>query len=447
MATLFLALPLLAWQLWSASGQVLWTDEQYSIHVAFTNPWSAYFMGDTLEGNSSPLFFLLLKLFVTLTPYVPFDPVLWLRLLSVVPSWIAFLVFSGWLTRNRNGWRPVLLGLAPSALFFFHPSFNHFHWQCRPYGLWILFTTMQAIEVMDVTTLRRPFSLGRWAALSFALCATIPIAPIQIGAAGLCLLLSPTGRAQAKAAFLAAAPSVALCLLWKSALKDAYSFAWPGWIEARHLVFASLRPKQLVVPFACGIFLGLWRAEKRFLLLRLFALQGMNVLGAAGILAIFYLFYRPTVRPGFELPSRYFLFLFPVTLVTFSATWRSLPGKRAALLYPVLSLLTAASFAGEGHWVSQSRLPDPAVAQLRSLFASQSSACHCFFDPTGEVPRHVSAELSLALLQANSRCQGPYLPLQLSLGPQAKHPNPIRLAAVDGRKPIGALDDDSCVFN
>jgi len=307
----------------------LWNDEIYTqTHIIETAGYGKILSGRIPEGNNFPLFYMLQKTFLKMNAYR--FPVTWdgeweiydprsQFFLRILPN--IFMSFSI-LAIFLYFWRTVgiLAGLLALGLTLSSSAVWSYWAEARPYSLWFLLTTLQNLTLLRFRNDKEKnlsadvFSLS---AIHILLCLTIPLGFVQALVASLAVVFLKIKKIRSFLP-LAIIPLFFWIPYWltKMSIKLYMTSPW-------RLILDNVPPEQWFI-FAVYTIWGCWLCVKQRCITRkgegrfeFSAFYLPHLLSPFLIAAAFlvYLFIANSDFTGFEVSSRYFIFLVPSALI------------------------------------------------------------------------------------------------------------------------------------
>jgi len=289
--------------------------------------------GKISEGNNSPLFYVTQKTFWALIGYKipkPWRSGQWLEdksaeiFLRLVPIFcmslmmtLVFYFFSRFYS-ILTGFYSLFLSLSSTMVWFYWT-------QGRPYALWMLLTTVQALIFLYLT-LEKRISSKTWLGLitvNFLLSLTSLFGLIQIGVVSALLWLFVNRRWQ-DYIFLTVIP-VVICIFYYIQVPK---YNWWFSLSPEQLIRECFSRDRFYILILYFVFFMLFSLQKKTNAFRLFLddrlLRGrlyffmtvMMVVAACLVLWIFKAFeHRNPNHAGFPVSSRYFAYLTPIGII------------------------------------------------------------------------------------------------------------------------------------
>jgi len=323
-----------------ANHKPLWNDELHTqINVIEKSSYSKILSGQIDEGNNFPLFYLSQKSFLDIIRYR--FPEIWdgewrlveprsqilLRVLPIIFMSVAITAIFQYFRKYSRLAAIYALGLTLSCI-----NIWAFWAEARPYSLWIMLTTFQCLLFLDWLNQDKPAGrhAEKWLAIINTLLAlTVSLSVLQIAIVSIFLwkktkqpnspglpsgpVLSRPRRGLKKYFGLTILPLL-LCLFYFSRTPR-ISFR----IYDIRAPFEANFPPELLAAFyiAAGFILLLYRREKIAMpvsLSQFINFVSWYLLAAVAVLAYFKLRCAPGTE-GFEVNSRYLLFLTPLSII------------------------------------------------------------------------------------------------------------------------------------
>ncbi len=320
--------------IWLAGHRSLDNDEFFTAVSSIENPsFQQMLSGKISEGNNSPLFYVTQKTFWALIGYKipkPWRSGQWLEdksaeiFLRLVPIFcmslmmtLVFYFFSRFYS-ILTGFYSLFLSLSSTMVWFYWT-------QGRPYALWMLLTTVQALIFLYLT-LEKRISSKTWLGLitvNFLLSLTSLFGLIQIGVVSALLWLFVNRRWQ-DYIFLTVIP-VVICIFYYIQVPK---YNWWFSLSPEQLIRECFSRDRFYILILYFVFFMLFSLQKKTNAFRLFLddrlLRGrlyffmtvMMVVAACLVLWIFKAFeHRNPNHAGFPVSSRYFAYLTPIGII------------------------------------------------------------------------------------------------------------------------------------
>ena len=382
-----------------------WTDEVNSVYNALQFPWIEYLKGECFEGNSAPLYYLLIKVALKiqrLTAHFHINPVFIMRLVAILPaSLFTSLVAREFLKTDwrLKYWAAIAMILALNST---HTLLGY-GWQARQYSLWVLATwfVMKSawiiVEKWPNPTLKHKFYFYG----SFFFLSTISgMAFLQLCAVSAFLYLATPprikGNFRQKIIFLAPLIPILVYSLFIATRVPPMPYIWPG-ISHFAVLIAAHAKYWMILP----ILIWLWK--KPISVTLPYALN-IGLLSATACLVIFSLFlHRARTENGFEISERYFSFLLPSFCFLLSASWTKWQKSIYRIFFCIVLITVSLPklITATGQLPSSSQR-ETVEDELRSVL-SATSRCYCFHRELPEFNRwgaHMLEFRNIVLSQA-----------------------------------------------
>ncbi len=355
----------------------LWTDEMYSLTSSIQNKtWSDILCGRVVEGNNSPLFYLVEKSWINLTGFSGLKRIElggfgentaeWWRAVALGPE--SGLALSPWQKRalvcfkkitgafwdvsgasDLYRWQlrsvlmsrivlrlPAIIFMAFALAFlawYFAGRYSFalagmalgialgsnmvwFYWvEARPYSMIILFSLMQAAFFFEAQ--KDKYDAGAWTSLvivNWLLALTAAQSVIPLAMMALVLFSSGCRRAWVWSLGIVAPLVVALAYY---ALADHYNFSLASFVRLAQLVTINIPWPHLLALFILPAAVWVWRKRRGELLLAAEKSFVGWIWSAVLAFVVFLVFLFFTQRPGalFPVSARYVIFLSALDLV------------------------------------------------------------------------------------------------------------------------------------
>ncbi len=314
---------------WLSSKKALWNDELYTqVYSIQKSSYGAIISGDLIEGNNTPLYYLIQKAFLSMFNYhLPYD---WkdqkdgrifhpysqfvLRLLSVVLFSCAIaLIFRYFLFRFSliTGLLSVFTSLSSLMVLSYMP-------EARPYALWFFLTVVQLLVILRI--LESGIS-KKGAVLSGVHCLLALTSVLSIGQIFIAvLLIFFNGEKKYKSLLLALVlPVIILGFYMFRAFNHHVYFPYKVVNPLGLINDAFSLSRLLLLTFLTGVLFklqGTYRIKDAFRqTYRSLTCLAIAFLSFSLLLLIYLKFKEIPSQQGMVLNSRYFIFLTPLEIV------------------------------------------------------------------------------------------------------------------------------------
>jgi len=316
-----------------AENKPLWNDEIFSLSNVMGKSYGDMFLGRIEEGNNTPLFYVIQKGIIELLQYE--RPEAWtkgmgghadaysqilLRLSPVFFMSAAIICIFYYFSRFYSLFAGVY------SLFISFTSFMVWvYWaEARPYGLWVLLTTLQSLIFLYVFQ-DKHINSKSWGGLilvHFLLSFTVVFSVAQIFIVSV-LLWFYIEKDWKKYIFLTVIP-VSIALFYY-AHAPRYHF-WFG-LSPEQLIRDCFSRDRFYILFIFGFFSGLYFLQKKKGSPKFvkndplaqgipYACLTVLMLGAAFLLLMIFQINEVSHDKGFPIASRYFIYLTPISIIS-----------------------------------------------------------------------------------------------------------------------------------
>ena len=309
-------------------------DEVYSQIDLQNLSWIDIFKGKINEGNNSPLFYAAQKIFssllrckvdIALNGKDICDPrgQIILRILPDLYMSLSLCLIFYFFSRTYNIW----IGILALLLALTSPMIWLFWSLARPYGLLVLLTIVQLLLFIHISNQSKNGNRP-WYGLCLthlALCLTSIFGALQVVLAVLCLH-KEIRMANKKLFWPLLIPSLIAVFYFLRAPK--YTFSVP--LGALNLIFDNFAVERLIFFSVCAIwmtYLYKKHTQNMAMPLKLFQFSFLFLAIAPLILAYYTLTNAHIKFLQFQISSRYFIFLTPLSVITTAFFWTHLWDK------------------------------------------------------------------------------------------------------------------------
>ncbi len=308
---------------WTAAHKPLWNDEYYSlISSTLGTSYSKMAAGGIEEGNNSPLYYVLQKMQCDIFAY--HAPESWvqgkwtgehrysqgfLRAQSVLFVALSLGLLFYYFSRRYSMWAGLyVMAVALSSLVMWQ------HWfEARPYALWFLLSVCQSLLLLRYLDTEKDHRLDLLMCLTGVHCLlalTVTISIVQIAAAALVLLM-PAKRSWRLWGAVFVIPAAIDVFYYLRAPKYGFFF-----VDGPMALISANFPKErlLILPVFLLAYILLNRNHKQAFLqteVRYFAFMALMLAFFAAVLWKLKL----AESTGFQISSRYFLSLAPLSII------------------------------------------------------------------------------------------------------------------------------------
>ncbi len=340
--------------LWIAQRQPLWNDEFFSLVSSVHNPsYQDMFSGRIAEGNNTPLFYVVQKLFLGITAYKYPEPWLqgnwsyvdtysqtFLRLGPVLFVALSLALVFYFFAQKYSPWTGLL-----AVVVYFSSYMVWVHWaEFRPYGLVMFLSTVQFMCLDLVLKAKSNADSALWwlVVVHILLSLTSILTLGQILAASMVVWFWKH-RDFKKYIFLTFLP-LAIGLFYYS---QAPKFQFYYDLSPEQLLRDNVSRQRFYVLMIFGVCALMGLFKDRLAALRrvhwqelakplpYFIFLVLTLIFTAVVMFVFGL--KQTGHQGFPITSRYFIYLTP--LGVFVAVWAAMALWRSFAVYPIVRLV------------------------------------------------------------------------------------------------------------
>ncbi|MCO5142615.1 MAG: hypothetical protein M9962_05955 [Oligoflexia bacterium] len=385
-----------------------WTDEGNTVKNVLGFSWLRIIQGDVAEGNTSPFYYLILKLVLLVCERVNFEgfEVDILRFfIGIVPTviFITSALYRIIKIENNRFWV-----FWCSSLFFIAINSTHFFivysWQARQYSWWVCFTWLFILSLEAFIKNRGKEKLLLIAPIFYSLLLvfTMPISTLFVFIGALTVIFFyPSNYLKRLQVSMLFFPSVCLGIFYVLKVPP-QKYQWVDLWSSILLVLAHAKYWLLIPFFALLIFKGS-RLKERFglLIFLLFSLSSALLLANL---------YMRNSELGYEISNRYFVFMLPVSVFLFIySIFRFKEGYRFNYTYIyffLIGLLGIVRWSQASHYFMQSDFRSQLVTeQINKIkLVSGQQNCFCLEPISQEIDVDGWGELLVRLNSINKNC-------------------------------------------